>query len=210
MLAPAACSVAAPCDRVPATRQGKEPSKERRARIKQRIEQREFSLRNLLAGADGEGNSGVAEGGGRGEPLRVLIIGDGDFSFSCALVKALRTAYRCEGGARKRKKRRSSGNRAGNVGSSAAASAVAAALPPKTFVVATSYDSREQLLLKYPDSSFYHLRLLGADGKSHDSRRNKRKRRKNNKKRNARRGALAFLADAYADHSSLGRVSCSS
>ena len=36
--------------------------KERRARIKQRIEQREFSLRNLLAGADGEGNSVESKG----------------------------------------------------------------------------------------------------------------------------------------------------
>ena len=77
--------------------------KERRARIKQKMQQREFTLRNVLIGAGGargasDGGNGASDGDNGGVPLRVLIIGDGDFSFSSSLVKGLQEAYRTNGG----------------------------------------------------------------------------------------------------------------
>ena len=152
--------------------------KERRAHIKQRTERREFSLRNILAGIDGEAVPGGGirdgsaisglKGGGKGAPvpLRVLIIGDGDFSFSCSFVKSLRQAFRCKSGEQKGVKRKYWGG------------ADMLALPAAAYVVATSYDSRNQVLVKYPESSFYNLRLLGSTGKSYEGRKKKRRKKK--------------------------------
>jgi hypothetical protein len=117
--------------------QRKKERNEKRAQYKKKRQEREFSVQNLISRPSTEG-----------QPLRILVLGDGDFSFSASLYRQLRDHQ-----------------------TKAAASEDSYQLRRKCILVATSYDSREEVVSKYPNSSTLHLRSLGAIGK-------KRKRRK--------------------------------
>ena len=146
---------------------------ERRSQIKQKRVDQLFSVRNL-----------IARPSTKGKPLRFLVLGDGDFSFSSALHRQLN-------------KQRLSSNKRGAASSKSSSinnddsdsdnndddndedkdddNDDEHQLRRKFILVATSYDSREDVVSKYPTTSTNHLRSLGAIGK-------KRKRRKSGSK----------------------------
>ena len=107
--------------------------------IKQKREEQSFSTYNLI-------NRLATDG----KPMRFLVLGDGDFSFSASLHRQLRDQPQQETDTTEDVHR----------------------LRRKYILVATSYDSREEIMSKYVTTAAPHLRSLGAIGSK------KRKRRK--------------------------------
>ena len=148
--------------------QRKKERKAKRAQYKLKKQDREFSVHNL-----------IARPSTIGKPLRVLVLGDGDFSFSASLHRQLR-AYQTKTDATKQNApdRDQKQDQTGET-------TIEYQLRRKFILVATSYDSREEVVSKYPTTSTAHLRSLGAIGKK------RKRRKKNNSSSSSSSGATA-------------------
>jgi hypothetical protein len=147
---------------------------ERRGQIKQKRQDQLFCVKNL-----------IARPSTKGKPLRFLVLGDGDFSFSSALHRQLNNQCPSSNkiGSTSKSSHRGSGRVDNGDGKGGGGKGNGDddddddehQLRRKFILVATSYDSKEEVVSKYPTTSTNHLRSLGAIGK-------KRKRRKSGSK----------------------------